>query len=267
MPIPNSPNLDLPGMDAGSQNKEWIFNTLRDKVDELLAGGAPGGGTFSGIKAEIRGLDLEYISSSQIRVTSGRCWIEGAGASFEATAATTLTPTLSASTMHHVYAFNNSGALGFEVSTTAPAATSFFSTARSKAGDTSRRYVGSFRTGASSQIFRFVMTEGRVRYLEQTNASPFRALAAGNATARTSVSLAGLVAPTARLVVVRLAEVGGAVVSIGTPDDAGSYIFQVDGGGRVIGEIALDSAQAFTYAVSASSGSLFADVHGYVYAR
>jgi len=84
---------------------------------------------------------------------------------------------LSASTFYHVYAYLNSGTPTIEVVTTAPASP-YKGTARSKTGDTSRRYIGSILTDASGYIFDFIHNAhtNHISYYVASNAAPFRVL-------------------------------------------------------------------------------------------
>ncbi|MFP3435921.1 hypothetical protein SB781_39850, partial [Paraburkholderia sp. SIMBA_061] len=55
---------------------------------------------------------------------------------------------------YHVYLFLDGTTPDVELSTTSPAAP-YWGTARTKAGDTSRRYIGSFRTGSTGAVVQF----------------------------------------------------------------------------------------------------------------
>lgn len=73
---------------------------------------------------------------------------------------TALSGTLAANTWYYVYGYNSSGAIAYEVSTTAPDAY-----LRHKTGDASRTYVGCFRTRfASASVIPFRMERGVYRW-------------------------------------------------------------------------------------------------------
>ncbi|WP_414609303.1 hypothetical protein, partial [Stenotrophomonas pavanii] len=88
----------------------------------------------------IDGLKMEWVSGTQIRFTSGSAYIPSLGRALALAAAVTKTPTLAASTWYHAYLYSNAGTPDVEVTTTAPD-TPYSGTARTKAGDTSRRYI------------------------------------------------------------------------------------------------------------------------------
>lgn len=220
-------------------------------------------------KTFLTGLQLEWLSATGVRIKPGAAYVQSVStnannlvkvsANIDKTGLS-----LSASTWYHLYLYDVSGVATVEVVTTAP--TNYFGTAYQKTADATRRYLGSVRTDASGNIYRFIHFEGRIRYLVPTNASPFRALSAGGATSRTSVSLSSTLPVTARLAIVRLLELGGQIASIGSPDDSGTYIFQVVGNGSIAAEVPADSSQGVTYSVVAG-GSLYIDVLGYVFQR
>lgn len=73
---------------------------------------------------------------------------------------TALSGTLAANTWYYVYGYNSSGAIAYEVSTTAPDAH-----LRHKTSDTSRAYVGCIRTRfASAAVIPFRMERGVYRW-------------------------------------------------------------------------------------------------------
>lgn len=70
--------------------------------------------------------------------------------------------TLPADSWRYVYAFNDGGALEYEVSATAPEAGLVF-----KTGDATRRYVGAFRTTLLGLIVPFHLVRGRARQIHR----------------------------------------------------------------------------------------------------
>ncbi len=245
--------LEFSNIESGLDQPETPINTRYMALRAILA-------DF------ITGLQLERASATSIKVKKGVAALESGGL-VQVAADLTISPTLGASTWYHVYLYISSNVATIEAVTTAPASP-YFGTARSKTGVNTRRYVGSFKTNASSQIYRFYHNPltNAVKYLEQANASPFRVLAGGAATSATNVPATGVVPATSRLAIVGLAETGGQIASIGTSDDAGTYIFQVDANGRLSPEISLDSSQQFRYSVAAG-GALYVDVRGYIFER
>lgn len=104
---------------------------------------------------------------------------------------------------HYIYAFNNSGVIGYEVSATVPDATRTY-----KSTDTSRRYVGCFpvyNDGSNNMVAAFACVNGRFLYRASAMAFAFlRVVNTGTATgAGATVSLAGPVPPHASLAILR----------------------------------------------------------------
>ena len=143
----------------------------------------------------ISGLHLEWLSTTQVRITSGFCYVPAAGLVSSLAASTTLTPTLAADTWYYVYGMNVSGNLSFEASTTVPVA--YRGTAKQKTGDASRRFIGAFKTNASSQIMRFLKGGDYVGWLENVYTVPLWVAGSTHATntlgaiTETAIALAG----------------------------------------------------------------------------
>lgn len=142
----------------------------------------------------IDGLKMEWVSGTQIRFTSGSAYVPSLGRALALAAAVTKTPTLAANTWYHNYVYDNAGTTDVEVSTTVPAAP-YNGTARTKTGDTSRRYIGSFRTDASGAIYKFKQSGTQVVYLVSTELTPFSVFSGTVpvAPATTSVSASAIV--------------------------------------------------------------------------
>ncbi len=233
--------------------------------DSLLIGDASpsqnGRATIStvlslGLQGVISGLELEWVSTTQIKVKSGLCHIQNGDIIIKLASDSTKTlSSLSANTWYYLYAFESSGAIDWEHSTTAPASP-YFGTARSKTSDTSRRFIGLFKTGASSQIFKFIHNSlsGEYNYQERFDASPFRILAGGNQTAWTTVSASAVVPPIADLTLMRIQNYtdGGANVSTGAihisiPSDTATLRLIINPGGDATTSVAVNSSQQISY--------------------
>lgn len=148
----------------------------------------------------IIGLKLIWNSATSISVGTGSAVIPSTSKLEVVNSNLTLSSlSLSASTFYHVYLFDNAGTPTIECVTAAPA-TPYQGTARAKTGDTTRRYLGSVLTDASGNIFNFYHTaKDLVMYQTNINPAPFLVVA-GTASSPTSVSCAGVVPPTARIV-------------------------------------------------------------------
>src|SRR6516164_1600580 len=237
---------------------------------------AGGGSATPGV---VIGCSPGWVSTTQISIGSGQLYIESTN-SIIAVSAQTITPTSpSASTWYHGYV-NNSGT--FTVSTTAPTA---FATAcgfaRSKTGDTTNRYVGSFLTDASSHFFPFQCDQsGFVRWMSTNiGASPFRALANGSATTSTNISAASAVPVTSQLayafiqnttttsVTVYLNQGGTAVsATVFAVSLAGSNDASVANLGTYV-TLPLDTSQTFNYINNTTGGGLYVDIAGLMLQR
>jgi hypothetical protein len=140
--------------------------------------------------------------STDVIVSPLALWLGGVtlSAAGESTvSAAGLTPSL----WYYLYAYNNAGALAFEISTTAPDAARVFMT-----GNATRRYLCTLRTHNFSGTTRpipFQMREGR--YVYRASAVPtglLEVLAEGSSTVMTTVDLGGRVPPHARLAELRV---------------------------------------------------------------
>lgn len=97
----------------------------------------------------ITGLSVDYLNSTQLTISSGACYVPGVGSITAINSDTTYTPTgLAANTLYNVYASSSLGTLTFTHSTTAPA--TYFGNAKQMSGDSTRRFIGSFRTRAAA---------------------------------------------------------------------------------------------------------------------
>lgn len=226
----------------------------------------------------IDGLNLVWNSGTSISVTSGSAYIEGAAAVVNMPAALTLSGlSLTASTWYHVYLYLNSGVPAIECVTTDPA-TAYSGTARSKTGDTSRRYIGSLLTDSAGQVlnFKHISDSGAILYRCKQDLAPFRALQLGNAIVETNVSLAGAIPVTADAAQLRLFNSGTSLVtSYSTSDDSASgppksSIAAVAAGANAYIPFPVDSTQAITYwnwTTPEEGTGAFVDVYGYYFGR
>jgi hypothetical protein len=244
--------LELPNLMGGLDHPELPISNVFTALRSMHA-------------AFITGLQLERASATSIKVKKGVAALESGGF-VQVTADLTISPTLGASTWYHVYLYVSSEVATIEAVTTAPASP-YFATARSKTGVNSRRYVGSFKTNASSQIYRFYHNPvtNQVKYLEQTDTAPFRVLSAGASTTLANIAASGIVPVTSQLANLSFIT-GTQIASIGNPDDVGTFILQLIPSNHATAELPLDSSQRLRYLVVAG-GSLYVDVLGYVFER
>lgn len=211
-------------------------------------------------KGYIDGLRMVWVSGTQIQVSAGAAYVPGPKRIAELAAATTLTPSLAASTWYHLFLTVSGATVGVEAVTTAPASP-YSGTARARTGDTSRRYIGSFRTNASSQITRFshMQAAGSVKYLTDINGSGLQVLANGTSTTSVTVSAAAVVPITANVMDGFAENTGTSLVFINNPDmgaaGSASILQFLRASGLLFGEMSLNDSQQFNYSLASSSAN------------
>ena len=220
----------------------------------------------------IDGLKMVWNSATSISVTSGACYIQGSSAVISFPSTLTLSSlSLSASTWYHLYAYLNAGTPAIELVTTAPA-TAYNGTARSKTGDTSRRYVGSIITSASSTVLNFLQSNAGIHYQEIESAT--RTLSNGVATTETMVALSPFIPVTSRVALMRCdnnsatsyAYFGNSVDSAAGPPTSG--VTSIRPSQISIFEFPTDASQYVTYWFPASTtAGLYISILGYTYER
>lgn len=226
-------------------------------------------------KGYIDGLGMLWVSAAQIQIANGAAYIPGGKRIAELASAVNLTPALVANTWYHVYLTINGSTISAEAVQTAPAAP-YAGVARTKTGDNTRRYLGSFRTNASAQIIRFEhsVATGYVAYIAHVNAAPLYVLSSGTATATTNVSCSGAVPVTSRLATVFADNSDNAqFVRVGNSDlgalSGSNYMGYLIPNSLFVTAMQLDASQAFSYGYSAapSVGNFNARVVGYFFPR
>jgi len=244
----------------------WEYSGSAWAVQNFAAGAE-----FAGM---ITGLAMEWVSTSSVRVTTGAAHIESTGRVLAATSAITKSSlSLSNSTNYHLYLYSSSGTPDIEVSTTAPA-TPYAGSARSKTGNTARRYIGSIRSNASGQVVRFHHnpSNGHITYLADINGSGLYVLNTGVAATSTNVTPA-VAPPTARTMIAFMENTSNELVFISTPDLGAASGFNIlqflRPSGVVFGPMALSAAQQFNYVLSGvpASGSFNVWCCGYTFER
>lgn len=250
-----------------------ITNTTTTVRKEVFNGNAWVPPTGYSDKTYLSGLNLVWTSNTGFTVTSGAAYTEGLGTVIELAADSPQTPTLTANAWYYVYLYVNVGTPSIEVSTTAPASP-YRGNARSKSGDTSRRFIGSFRTNASSQIFNFIRVGNTVWYRCELGAAPHRVLSNGSNTSQTNISLSAVVPPTSRLCYMRglnyatnTAAGAYTAVSDGTFSGPvnGGYLFYTPNQTPIHAFHPVDSSGNITYwyAAAPTGGNFFVDVQAY----
>jgi hypothetical protein len=262
--VKQSSNSDAAVSFAAGTKQVWIDLEASQYVNQVAPLGSDA----------ISGLKMVWVSTTALTVNPGEAAIQSSGIVAAASAIAKTGLSLTASTWYHVYLYNNAGTPDVEIVTTAPAA-AYNGTARSKTGDTSRRYIGSVRadtTGALTNFYHNPVT-GRIAYLVDLNSTNLvlHLVNAGASTTTTSVDCSSVAPVTARFVVA-FAENNGATgvvfignADLGTPANTNTLAF-LRALRTIDSELYLNSSQAFTYMVT-SPGTFDFYATGYVYER
>lgn len=196
----NFPTSPATGDTYSFGGKKWVFNGTGWAIDASAGGTTSqywrGDKSWQDIGAilppgYIDGLGMQYVGPAAVTIKSGAAYIPSVGKVVRNDSDMALSGlSLTASSWNHIYVYPNSGVLAPEISTTAPASP-YNGTARTKTGDTSRRYVGSVYVGSGGAIYNFRMVGSRFFYQEAETA--LRVLSNGTSTTEASLSLSGRV--------------------------------------------------------------------------
>ncbi|MRG98878.1 DUF2793 domain-containing protein [Xanthomonas sontii] len=249
-------------------NKGGIWNQVQllNNGQILLNGRSP----FP--RAHIDGSQMVYAGQSAITVGSGSCYIPGAKTVIEFSDIAKSGLSLSASTWYHLYIYLNGTTPDVEVATTEPSAP-YIGRARTKSGDATRRYIGSFRTDTSGAVMKFMHSPaaGAVKYLSDINGNGLKVLDNGTSTSSATVSVAAVVPSTAFVMEGFAENSGSSIIYINSPDmgpaSPSSILQFLRTNGLLFGDIALASQQ-FNYSLNTSSSNgLTVWCVGYKYMR
>lgn len=269
--------IDFPVTKYADPSYTDVAPTDDDRVMLRTAAGNDARASIVQPKGYIDGLRMTWVSGTQIQVSAGSAYVPGAKRIAELSAATTLTLSLAANTWYHVYISVSGSLVGVEAVNTAPSAP-YYGCSRTKSGDTSRRYIGSFRTLASSAIAKFDHEMGSgnsISYLENINNPPFIVLSAGASVSPASVSAAAVVPPTsktAKLLANNNATGQFVYLSNSTALNTlsvNAWLSLIFPNNSFYTYLPIDSSQEFNYMYSAapSGGQAFIRVAGYSYER
>ena len=236
-----------------------------------------GTGNWSG-QGYIEGLKMVWNSATSLSVTSGAAFIPSLSKCLQSPSAITKSGlSLAASTWYHVYLYLNAGTPDIEIVTTAPAAP-YNGTARTKTGDTSRRYVGSVLTDASANIWKFLQHGLRINYLENIGSTAFTLATGFNAITPTTIGCSSLIPSTSKLGHIHVSNNDSAQIVVANSEanftlSGAAWLYLCGstaspGVTRFGADFPLDSSQAFTamYAGTPSSTAAFRCI-GYTYER
>lgn len=248
--------------------------------DQTDANGMPNvlmfNGTIWGYPSQalgaITGLKMVWNSATSISVMSGSAVRPSDGMLISLAATVTKASlSLTASTWYHIYLYMNGTTPDIEIVTTAPAAP-YNGTARAKTGDTLRRYIGSVRTDASSNVYNFKADKGgtQITYMSDARTSPFRVLANGLSVTWTAISVSAFlpVTSTQASVVLQNISTGGSSFEY-SPDSAGTgFKYGINPAGFAAVDVQTSTAQIIYYQMTASqTQGGYMDLAGYYYER
>jgi hypothetical protein len=239
-------------------------------------------GLYAGSRSALIGGVLDDATNTTISCSTVTAFIESLGYAITASPSN-LTITVGASVVGHVY-LKSDGTLAD--STTAPVAFATpAGTARSKSGDTTQRYLGSFVTNGSSQILPFTMIVAgpNLAHMHYTNAgtggAPYRFLSGGTATSYGAVTSLATLAPAnvvtqARILIVGTGQVSPNAFTIylstdGTHGNAAEW-GQVASSGNpgAITWVPLETSTPGIYYKTTDVGALaYLDIFGYEFVR
>lgn len=217
-------------------------------------------------QAFIEGLIPVWNSANSISVGPGSAYVPGSNKNLVVGATLTISSFVSvASTWYYLYLYDNAGTPAIELVTTAPSAP-YVGSARTKTGDTSRRFLCAMRAVATNSLAKFLVDNtGILNYVNANQGTPYRILSGGAATSNTVIDASSMVPPTTRLGKFQLFNLG-TITAVFYPADAPSLNYgNMGAGNRESGALLpLDAAQRLGYYNDGSSGGLFyVDVQGY----
>lgn len=216
----------------------------------------------------IDGLKMVWNSANSFSVTSGSAYVPSLNRVLPSPALLTLAGlALTASTWYHVYLYGNPGSPTVECVATAPSAP-YYGTARTKTGDTSRRYIGSVLTDPSGNVLNFVQYANSIRY-QVVLGGVLRALDGGSATTITNVSLVNQLPVTAVSALLSIDNPPSTAQSLRIGNPIQTFLFATYSGTVVTADLVPDASlnMSYRFNTAPTSGGAFMDVLGYTYER
>lgn len=213
----------------------------------------------------IGGMFLEWVATNSMRITAGACSIPGVGTINFSNPVTKSGLSLGASTFYHLYAYLNNSTPDFEITSAAPAQP-YIGRSRTKSGDSTRRYIGSFLTNSSGAIVKFVHNSGQILYTEGVA----RILQSGATGDFLTASVSALVPITSRLALVALTNSHPTapfrVRPVGFANAINTRMYGVPGNGFAVGPLPISETLTYEYQVD-TNGSGNLDILGYFLER
>lgn len=212
----------------------------------------------------IEGMKVVYNSTNSFTVETGSCYAENGDYIDITSAITASSLSLSNSTRYYVYVYLSSGTPAVEVSTTTP--TVYSGSAKSKTGDTSKRYVFDFKTDGSGNILQFQHNPS-MSYVALMYAVPVF-LSNGKATSYTAItSIQDYVSVYTRNLQINALNTDTSTAFINTSDTSADVI-PIYASVRVVAMVPCDANQQIRYKyASTPTNGLYISLYGYYYDR
>lgn len=211
----------------------------------------------------ITGLEPIYTSGTGISLGTGTAWIPGLNKNITVSTALTLTGlTISPNSWHYLYLYDKAGTPAIELVTTAPTSP-YAGKARTKSGDTTRRYISAHRSSGATGLYNFKLNMGFIEWLENIPAVPFRVLAGGTATTPVGVDCSAVIPPTTQSGMFQFTNAGTAVMFIQYPALNSAILQQVAANTRYKAQALVSPTGFINYSNSGADGLSFIDVSGY----
>lgn len=249
--------VQTPGSGLIKVNNDWqqastgVIPGTYTEVTVDSRGHIKSGSDISLFSTFMEGLRIWWDSATQLRVEEGAAYINDPGTVIDNPADITIaSPTLTANTWYYVYAYDSGGGMAVEVSDVDPAIT-YRGRAREKGNpiaDPTRRFLGTIRSGSSSNTIRSFYRSGTgwVHWQEGTSATPFRVLSLGTqaTTFSSSISASAVVPSTVRigLIQVRCGSLASEFTNNGT-----DIQLRVSANADVVVPFVLTGSQSFQY--------------------
>ncbi|WLG43220.1 hypothetical protein [Pseudomonas sp. FP1740] len=210
----------------------------------------------------IDGLIPSWISATSVAVSPGAAYIPSTASNLVSASALVLTGlSLSATTWYYLYLYDNAGTPAIELVTTAPDV-AYAGTARTKTGDTSRRFICALRAQAANVIRSFIWADDYVNYTDA--ALLYLALNTVTALGPVTFSASAFIPPTTQRYLFQIyGPVAGGTASIG--DVSSNTLVSCAAANRFMGGSTTSSSQGLWYghAATVTSGGTSLDIRGY----
>ncbi|WP_339539084.1 hypothetical protein [Pseudomonas sp. RA_15y_Pfl2_54] len=263
----------ISGANAATSAAEALDSKVAAAISEANAAASAGSAASLGVgRGYIDGLRLSYVSPNSISVSSGAAYIQSSAKNLLSPSAIIVSGlVLTASTMYHVYLYDNAGTPAIEVVTAAPVI--YSGRARSKTGDTTRRYIGSVLSMAANTLAKFSHSDGRMAYGESSGTLPFTVVSAAVIVAQSVNCLTVVPVSATHLTAILINQASDTTVRIGNPDfqnpvSSANHTIVVVATSTYACDVPLSSSQTFQWRQDGAANGVFqARSFGYLFER